>query len=99
MMKLLHKDKSYITQCGIGLIKDIVSSQINFKKLFQVDKSQVATSKLKKLHQSQDWEKLNDTETENIQGGWPWPGSGGSGGGSSGGVGWNPGVRQNPGGG
>ena len=46
---------------------------LNLKKLFQVDKSQVATSKLEKLHQSQNWEKLSDTETESIQGGNYWP--------------------------
>ena len=46
---------------------------INFKKLFQIDKSQTMTSKLKKLYQSEEWGELSDTETENIQGGWPFP--------------------------
>ena len=42
---------------------------LNFQKLFQADKSQVATSNLKKLRQSQNWEKLSEIEAENIQGG------------------------------
>jgi len=46
---------------------------INFKKLFQTDKSQTMTSKLEKLHQSEEWAELSDTETDNIQGGWPFP--------------------------
>ena len=46
---------------------------LNLKKIFQVDKSQVATSKLEKLHQSQSWEKLSETEIENIQGSWGAP--------------------------
>ena len=47
---------------------------LNLKKLFQADKSQVATSKLTKLYQSQDWEKLSDTQAQSIQGGnWPPP--------------------------
>ena len=58
---------------------------LNLKKLFQADKSQVATSNLKKLYQSQELEKLSDTEAQSIQGGsslsehncsdpnWPFP--------------------------
>jgi len=47
---------------------------LNLKNLFQADKSQVATSNLQKLHQSQEWEKLSDTEAQSIQGGnWPPP--------------------------
>ena len=42
---------------------------LNLKKLFQADKSQVATSKLEKLRQSEVWEKLSDTEAQSIQAG------------------------------
>ena len=42
---------------------------LNLKKLLQINKSQVATSKLEKLRQSEVWEKLSDTEAQNIQGG------------------------------
>jgi len=42
---------------------------LNLKNLFQADTSQVATSNLQKLRQSQGWEKLSDTEVHSIQGG------------------------------
>jgi len=42
---------------------------LNLNKLFQINKSQVATSNLKKLHQSEGWEKLSEIEAENIQAG------------------------------